>query len=64
MIAKQIGTLAVFNSDNDNELVAVVCKDDKSRKNVFYKCSEMGFGEIEALLNRKMTAKINNEEKI
>lgn len=61
MIAKQTGVLAVFNSENDNELVAVVVKDDKSRKNVFYACSEMGFAEIEALINGNLIKKIRAE---
>lgn len=60
-LAKQTGILAVFNSDNDNELVAVVVKDDKTRKNVFYACSEMGFAELEALINRNLVKKIREE---
>lgn len=43
------GVMCVYNKEN--ELIAIVHKDEKSRKNVFYSCIEMGTEEIEVLLN-------------
>ncbi len=47
---KKESIIAVY--DEQGDLEAIVVKDDKSRKSVFYAVSEMGFEEIEALLKK------------
>lgn len=49
----QEGVITVYNEEN--ELVAIVKKDEVSRKNVFYSVSEMGFEEIGSLIEGKLT---------
>ncbi len=45
---EQKGVLCIYN--DDRELVAIVEKDEKSRKNVFYTCKEMDFATLERFL--------------
>src|SRR3990167_5198575 len=40
--------------DKDGDLVAIIRKDMKSRKNVFYAVREMGMDELEILLKTEM----------
>lgn len=48
---KKEGVLTI--TDEYGNLIALVYKDPKSRKNVFYSVSEMGMDEIEFLLKQK-----------
>lgn len=42
------GVTTIF--DEEGELIAMIYKDFKSRKNVFFSCSEMSMEEIETLV--------------
>jgi hypothetical protein len=42
------GVTTIF--DNEGNLIAIIYKDMKSRKNVFYSVSEMGMEELEQLV--------------
>ncbi len=44
---QQAGVIALINKDGDLE--AIIYKDPRSRKNVFYRCQEMAFDELETL---------------
>lgn len=48
---KKEGVITVY--DDRGELKAIVLKDEKTRKSVFYSVLEMGFEEIEALLKKQ-----------
>lgn len=52
------GVLTIFNESG--ELMAIVYKDMKTRKNVFYSVNEMGMEELEHLLK---TETVKKEEK-
>lgn len=49
MQTKTEGVITIYNEQG--ELTAIVLKDEKSRKNVFYTTNEMGFEEIRSLLS-------------
>lgn len=48
MTTKKEGVIAVY--DDKNTLTAIVVKDEGSRKNIVYTCTEAGLEEIEGLL--------------
>lgn len=48
MTTEKIGLMVVYN--DARELVAVIHKDEKSHKNIFFSCSEMDMTQIEHLL--------------
>lgn len=48
MIPEKASVIAI--SGEFGKLVAIVYKDEKTRHNVFFKCEEMDFEEIESLL--------------
>lgn len=45
---KKEGITSIFNSEG--ELIAIIYKDLKSRKNIFYSCNEMAMEELERLV--------------
>lgn len=45
---EKVGVLLV--KDSKENIIAMVCKDMVTRKNIFYACSEMSVDEIEHLL--------------
>lgn len=49
MQTKTEGVITIYNEQG--ELTAIVLKDEKSRKNVFYTVTEMGFEDIRSLLS-------------
>jgi hypothetical protein len=52
MQTKKLGVLSVYN--DKQELIAIVVKDETSRKNVIYNVSEAGLEDIELLLTNKI----------
>lgn len=56
MTTKKEGVLTVYN--DKNELIALVVKDESTRKNIIYTTVEAGLEEIESLL------KTTNENQI
>ena len=52
-MSREIQTEGLITIKENNELVAVVYKDLKSRHNVFYRCEEMSFDELSDLLKLK-----------
>ncbi len=47
--AEESGVITLL--DEKGELYGVIYKDMQSRKNVFYKCSEMSFSELSGLFD-------------
>ncbi len=45
---KKEGVTTIFNEEG--ELVAIIYKDMKSRKNIFYTCTEMSMDELEQMV--------------
>lgn len=49
--AKKVGVTIILNKDN--ELLSLIYKDEKTRKNIFYSCKEMGMDDLEVMFNYK-----------
>lgn len=49
----QEGMISLLN--DKNELVGVIRKDPTSHKNVFYRCDEMSFEELQAIFKPELT---------
>lgn len=52
MVTKTEGLITIY--DELGTLIAIVLKDEKSRKNIFYNTNEMGFEEIRLLLDTNL----------
>jgi hypothetical protein len=59
MKTQKEGVTTIFNRDGD--LVAIIYKDMKSRKNVFYSVAEMGMEELETLVGSDKVAPVSTE---
>ncbi len=59
MQTKQEGVITIF--DKEGELSAIIYKDMKSRKNIFYTCTEMGFEELEKMVGADVIKAKPNE---
>jgi hypothetical protein len=51
MTTKKEGVITIYN--DKNELIALIVKDESSRKNIIYNASEAGLEEIEGLLKNQ-----------
>ncbi len=58
-LTNQEGVTTIKNLEG--ELIGLIHKDDKTHKNIFFKCEEMGMSELEEMLSADIVKIKSNE---